>query len=71
MGKVLDEMAVDHADSVHFTKLNVDDSPRVAAAYGIDSIPTLLLFNDGEIVGRLIGLQPKAELQRLLEQAAA
>ena len=71
IGPVLDELAIERADSIKIAKVNVDESPNVAAAYGIDSIPTLLLFKGGKIVGRLIGLQPKAELERVLDRAAA
>ena len=71
IGPVLDELAIERAGSVKIAKLNVDENPNAAATYQIDSIPTLLLFKGGEIVGRLVGLQPKAELERVLDQAAA
>ncbi len=68
---VLDEVASERGDAVKVAKVNVDDSPRVAAAYHIDSIPTLLMFRDGEIVDRVVGLRPKADLDRLLDRAIA
>ena len=69
LGPVLDELANECAQSIKIAKVNVDINPNVAATYGIDSIPTLLLFERGEIVSRLIGLQSKAELERAIDQA--
>ncbi len=71
IGPVLDELAIERADSIKIGKVNVDDSPSVAAAYGIDSIPTLLLFKGGEIVSRMVGLQAKSELEHVLDLAVA
>ena len=71
IGPVVEELAAERADSVKVVKLNVDESPDVAAAYGIHSIPTLMIFRGGEVVDRFVGVRPKAELQRALDQAAS
>lgn len=68
---ILDEVADERADTVKVAKVNVDESPQVAAAYHIDSIPTLLVFKDGAIVDRVVGLRPKADLDRVLDRAIA
>ncbi len=68
---ILDELASERAGVVNVAKVNVDESPRVAAAYHIDSIPTLLVFKDGEIVDRVVGLRPKADLDHVLDRAIA
>ena len=68
---ILDELAAERGDTLKVAKVNVDESPRVAAAYHIDSIPTLLVFKDGEIVDRVVGLRPKADLDRVLDRAIA
>ena len=49
-------------------KLNVDDSPQTAGAYNIRSIPSLLLFKDGEVQETVVGAQPKAALAQLIER---
>jgi thioredoxin 1 len=52
-------------------KLNVDDNPQTAAKYGIMSIPTLILFKNGEVAKQVVGALPKARLQQELEPALA
>jgi len=71
IGPILKELAAEHADSVRVAKLNVDKSPDVAAAYGVYSIPTLMIFKDGKLIDRFVGAQPKAVLQRALDRVAA
>ena len=71
IGPVLEQLAAEHANSVKVAKLNVDESPDVAAAYGVRSIPTLLIFKGGRVVDRFVGVQPKAVLQRALDRVAA
>ncbi len=71
IGPVVEDLAAERADSVKVVKVNIDESPEVAAAYGIHSIPTLMIFRDGEVVDRFVGVQPKAELQRALDRAAS
>jgi len=71
VGPMLEELAAERANSVRVAKLNVDKSPDVAAAYGVHSIPTLMIFKDGELIDRFVGAQPKAVLQRALDRVAA
>lgn len=66
---VLDELAGELQGQARIAKVNVDDNPEVAGAFGIMSIPTLLLFKDGQPVGKLVGAQPKANLRAFVEQA--
>ncbi len=49
-------------------KVNVDEEPELAERYGIQSLPTLVVFDDGEPVSRLVGLQPKQTIVDLLER---
>lgn len=56
---VLDQLAAESNGQYRITKLNVDENPQTAAQFKIASIPTLLIFNDGKLVDRLIGVQPK------------
>jgi thioredoxin 1 len=58
----LEEMAQDFAGRLKIAKLNVDDSPDIARRFEVMSIPTLILFKDGEPVQRLIGAKGKGQL---------
>ena len=51
-------------DKVKIVKLNVDENPATAAKYGIMSIPTLMLFKNGELASRQVGAQPKQKLEQ-------
>jgi thioredoxin 1 len=66
---VVEELAAENAGSVKVCKINIDDSPNTAAGYGVSSIPTLMIFKDGQVVERLVGVQPKKRLQEALDQA--
>jgi thioredoxin 1 len=68
---VLDEMAGEMAGRLKIVKLNVDENPAVAAKYGIMSIPTLMLFKNGELASRQIGAAPKAKLVQWVQSAVA
>jgi thioredoxin 1 len=59
---VLEEIARDQAGRVTIAKLNVDDSPDIAQRFGVMSIPTLLLFKDGELTHRMVGAKGKGQL---------
>ena len=61
---ILDELASEYAGRIKITKLNVDENPVTASQYGIQSIPTMLLFKNGEKVNQLVGAQPKQEIER-------
>ena len=66
---ILDELSQDFAGRATVAKINVDEEPNTASDFGIQSIPTLLLFKDGKLVNRLVGAQPKANLKSFLETA--
>ena len=59
---ILDEIAVEQAGKVKIAKLNVDEVPAIAQRYGVMSIPTMLVFKDGEVDKRIVGAKPKAQL---------
>ena len=65
----LEEIAGVMGDKVKIVKLNVDENPAVAAKYGIMSIPTLMLFKNGEIASRQVGAAPKQKLQQWISGA--
>jgi thioredoxin 1 len=59
---ILDQIAGEHADKISIVKLNVDENPKTAAAYGITSLPTLQVYSGGEVVKSIIGAKPKQVL---------
>ncbi|MCA1601220.1 MAG: thioredoxin, partial [Acidobacteria bacterium] len=68
---VLEELAAEMAGRVRIAKLNVDENQAAAARFNVRSIPTLLILKAGIEVDRLVGVLPKHELTRRLEQALA
>lgn len=64
---VVEELAVELEGKVRFARLNVDESPTTAATYGIMSIPTLILFKNGEALDLMIGARPKADIRKWLD----
>jgi len=66
---VLDEIAQEHADKVTVGKLNVDENPTTAQKFGIMSIPTIILFKDGQAARKVIGARSKADFIREFEIA--
>ena len=68
---VIDALANDYKGRVKVGKLDVDSHGDVAGRYGIRSIPTLLVFRNGEVVDQRVGAVPQAELTRLLDQVTA
>jgi len=69
---IISELANEYGDKVEFVKVNVDENPTSAAAYGVRSIPTLLVFNEtGEIVQRKSGAMPKQHILDLFKKFVA
>jgi thioredoxin 1 len=64
---ILEEIAAEHADKLSVVKLNVDENPRTAASYGITSIPTMNVYQGGQVVKQIVGAKPKAALLRDLQ----
>ncbi|WOC16035.1 thioredoxin [Pseudochrobactrum sp. MP213Fo] len=58
----LEEIATEMAGQVKIAKVNIDENPELAAQYGVRSIPTLLLFKNGEIAANMVGAAPKSRL---------
>jgi thioredoxin 1 len=66
---MIEELAQDNHGSVKVLKMNIDDNPNAAQQYGVMSIPTLMVFKNGEVVDRFVGVQPKARLQEAIDSA--
>ena len=63
---IVEEIAEEYKDRIKVGKLNVDEASRVASQYEIMSIPTLALFKKGRIVDKVIGVAPKAEIEKII-----
>lgn len=59
---ILDEIATEQGDAVQITKLNVDENPAIAQRFGVMSIPTILVFRDGELDKKIVGAKGKSQL---------
>ncbi|HEX2022962.1 MAG TPA: thioredoxin [Candidatus Thermoplasmatota archaeon] len=66
---ILDELAREYGGKVAIGKLNTDENQATAMKYGIMSIPTLLMFKDGQRVDQLVGLMPKDALKQRFDRA--
>lgn len=68
IGPIIEEIAPGYAGKVVIAKINVDDNPMTAQKYQVSSIPTLMMFKDGKVVDRAVGVMPKSELQRFIDR---
>jgi len=68
---IVDELAGEYDGKVKFLKLNTDDNVQTASRYGVRSIPTLMIFKNGEAVDHVIGFRPKSQLKQTIEKALA
>jgi thioredoxin 1 len=69
IGPILEEISGTLGSKVKIVKLNVDENPATAAKYGIMSIPTLMLFKNGELASRQVGAAPKQKLEQWITAA--
>ena len=67
IGPALEELASDYDGKVTIAKINIDDNPNVPVKYGIRSIPTLMMFKDGEVASTKIGAASKGQLTDWIE----
>lgn len=71
IGPIVDQLAKEMAGQVTFGKLDADANPAVMQAFGIQGIPTLLVFRQGRLVDRLVGAMPKASLAAAIRRHQA
>lgn len=69
LAPTIEQLAAEYHGTAKVGKLNTDESPQTAMAYGISSIPTVLIFKNGEIVDQMVGVQPKSRLQAAIDAA--
>ena len=68
VASIIEELASEYEGKAIIGKVNVDESPSIAAKYGIRSIPTIMVFKDGEVLETQIGALPKEMLKELIER---
>ncbi len=66
LAPTIDQLAEEQAGTIKVAKLNVDESPKTAQKFAIMSIPTILIIKNGEVVDRLVGVQPKTTIEQHL-----
>lgn len=66
---IVEELSTEYGDKVRFAKMNTDDNEITASQFGILSIPTLIVFNGGREVNRLVGFAPKEQLKRQIDRS--
>jgi|TARA_B110000438_G_scaffold235080_1_gene231682 thioredoxin 1 len=68
LAPTVEEIAGEYADKVTVAKVNVDDNPQTATKFGIRGIPTLLLFKGGKVVQQLVGVKPKSDITKAIDE---
>ena len=71
IGPSLEEIAKEMDGKVKITKLNIDENPELAARFGVRSIPTLMVFKDGEVADIKVGALPKTALSQWISSTTA
>jgi thioredoxin 1 len=71
LAPILDELAEEYNGRVRIGKVNIDEFQELAAQYGIRSIPTLLIFKQGQVAEQLVGLRSKRDLKASFDRLAA
>ena len=69
IGPLIEELAGAYKDRAVIAKINVDENQKAASAYGVRSIPTIILFKDGKVFDTIIGLVPKERLEEAINKA--
>ena len=68
---ILDEIAGEYSEKLVLAKLNIDDNPQTAADYGVMSIPTMIVFKDGQKAKTIVGARPKHQMLKELSEFIA
>jgi len=66
---IVQELSEEYAGKVSFMKMNTDENPMVPSKFGIRSIPSLLIFQKGELKGTVVGFRPKSDLKKRIDEA--
>jgi thioredoxin 1 len=66
---VVEQLAGEYAGKVKVVKVNIDENPKTPTQYDVRSIPTLLMFKNGKVVGQIVGAVPKPKIEELVKKA--
>jgi thioredoxin 1 len=69
IGPIVDALAGDYAGKLKVGKVNIDENPKVPTNYDVRSIPTLLVFKDGKVIGQIVGAVPRPKIEELIKKA--
>src|SRR2546423_9702771 len=68
VGPIVEELAPSYSGRAVIAKMNVDDNPTVPQRFGVTSIPTMMMFKNGQLVDRVVGAIPKSALQQFIDR---
>ncbi len=68
LAPIIEEVSHEYSDKIKIGKVNVDENPEISMRFGIRSIPTLILFKNGQAVEQIIGAVPKSEIERAIQK---
>lgn len=68
LAPIIEQVAAEIGDSAKICKLDIDDNKSIAAKYGVMSIPTVIIFKNGQIADKFVGARPKAEIMDMLKK---
>jgi thioredoxin 1 len=69
IGPIVEQLAGEYAGKVKVTKVNIDDNPKTPTTFDVRSIPTILVFKGGKVVGQIVGAVPKPKIEELIKKA--
>jgi len=67
LGPVFEEVSISHHEQINFVKINIDDNPETPSKYGVMSIPTLIIFKNGQVEAIKMGLLTKSQLVAFID----
>ena len=71
VGPILDELAGEVGDKLTVAKVNIDQNPETPSKYGVRGIPTMMIFQNGEVIGTKVGALPKSKIQEWIDSLVA
>ncbi len=69
IGPIVEQLGKDYAGKIKVGKINIDENPKTPTQFDVRSIPTLLIFKDGKVVGQIVGAVPRPKIEDLIKKA--
>ncbi len=67
IGPALEELAAELGDDIQITKINIDDNPQTPTKYGVRGVPTMMIFQDGQVAATKVGAMPKNQIKEWIQ----